>query len=327
MKITVVTAVYNGEAYLESSINSILTQTYRNLKYIIVNDGSTDRTKSILDEIKDNRVRIIHLTKNQGAANALNLAIQKAKSDWIAIHDADDISLPLRLEEQSNYVKSNPDVIAVGAQVKSISGRKPIPEQNLLNVDEFYNSCVTRDELLNIRYERCPLCHGSVMFSKNAFLKAGGYNTEYKVAYDYDLWMRMFEIGAIDKLQKVLYQYRVHGSSLSHSNWEVMLNEKLRSSFAAIRRHYAAEPLPKFVVFGTNNNCTHLMNAIIPSSGIEVLRYFKYNNIEKKMVNASEMFKSNEINGIVVLDCPKKSRIKQYLLTQGMRMNFDLFLL
>jgi thioredoxin-related protein len=139
--------------------------------------------------------------------------------------------------------------------------------------------------------------------------------------------MRMFEIGAIDKLQKVLYEYRVHHSSLSHSNWEVMLNEKLRSSFAAIRRHYAAKHLPKFVVFGTRKNCTNLMNAIIPSSGVEVLRYIKYNKIEKKMVNASEMFKNKEINGIVVLDCPKKSDIKQYLLKQGMRMNKNLFLL
>ncbi|MDF2669031.1 MAG: glycosyl transferase family 2 [Paenibacillus sp.] len=326
MKVTVVTAVYNGAEYLKASINSILTQAYRDIEYIVVNDGSTDTTRNILEQSKDSRLQVIHLPVNQGAANALNTAIRNATGEWIAIHDADDISLPQRLKEQIDYAAAHPGLVAVGSLVKSISGKKTILPQNLLNVDGFYNGCVTREELRKIRYERCPLCHGSVMFSKEAFLKAGGYDVSYKVSYDYDLWMRLFELGAIDKIQNVLYQYRVHDSSLSHSNWEVMLNEKLRSSIAAIRRQHAAVSKPRFIVFGPSEHCSNLKSRIIPASGIEVLQYLSGNKFAA-ISNTARLFKSRGIEGIIVLDGPHKQRVKQYMNSQGISVNHHLFVL
>lgn len=326
MKITVITAVYNGEAYLEKSVKSILAQTYKDMEYIIVNDASNDGSKAILDKIKDRRVRVMHFTQNKGAAFALNLAVQHAKGDWIAVHDADDISLPQRLQTQSDYVKTHPDLVAVGSFVQSISGRKPLPDRHLRNVDGFYNSCVTRDELRDVRYERCPLCHGSVLYSKAAFRKAGGYNTSYKVAYDYDLWMRMFEIGDIDKIETVLYQYRVHPASLSHSNWEIMLNEKLRSSVASIRRQFASKPKPRFLVFGQAESCGNFRQRIEPASGIEISQYVT-ESMESHISKASLLHTSGSIDGVIVLDSPLKADLKKNLQGIGFRANANLFVL
>ncbi|MEF3302324.1 glycosyltransferase family 2 protein [Paenibacillus sp. GYB003] len=326
MKITAITAVYNGDVYLEQSVKSILAQTYRDMEYIIVNDGSSDGTKAILDKIKDPRVRVKHLPKNQGAAFALNLAVRHAKGDWIAVHDADDVSLPHRLRTQSDYVKANPGLVAVGAFVQSISGRKPLSSHHLRNVDGFYNSSSVRSELRDIRYEKCPLCHGSVLFSKAAFLQAGGYDPSYKVTYDYDLWMRLFEIGEIDKIQAVLYQYRVHDASLSHSNWGTMLQEKLRSSVAAIRRQFASKPKPSFVVFGPPKSCGDFKNRIVPASGIGVSQYVAY-DMTARLAEAASLQRSGAVDGIIVLDCPMKSEIKQGFLHLGLRNAEQLFVL
>lgn len=328
MKISVITAVYNGEAYLKKSIKSILKQTYTDMEYIIVNDGSTDRTGRILDKAgeRDERVRIIHLKQNQGAANALNVAVEQAKGNWIAVHDADDMSLPDRLQVQSNYVKTRPELVAAGSLVQSISGNNQLQPNHLQNVDGFYNSCVTRSDLREIRYERCPLCHGSVLFSKEAFLLAGGYDTSYQVTYDYDLWMRLFEIGEIDKIEKVLYQYRVHSASLSHSNWGVMLDEKLRSSIAAIRRQFASNPAPRFLVFGNMNSCKNFRNRIIPSSGIEVSHYVT-EQFQTRLPEACGLHNDGSIDGIIVLDSPMKETIKASLLQAGLRNNDHFFVL
>ena len=84
MLVSVVMAVYNGEKFLQKAIDSILAQSYQEIEVIVVNDGSIDTTKKILDQVEDERVRIIHLERNQGAANALNIAIDNAMGQWIA---------------------------------------------------------------------------------------------------------------------------------------------------------------------------------------------------------------------------------------------------
>ena len=109
MLVSVVMAVYNGEKFLQKAIDSILAQSYQEIEVIVVNDGSIDTTKKILDQVEDERVRIIHLERNQGAANALNIAIDNAMGQWIAIHDADDISYSNRILEQVRFLRKIPN--------------------------------------------------------------------------------------------------------------------------------------------------------------------------------------------------------------------------
>ena len=122
MKVALVMAVYNGEEYVQETIKSILSQTYQHLEIVIVNDGSTDSTSKILDAIIDRRVKIIHLEVNKGVANGLNVGIGQTEAEWIAIHDADDLSLPRRIEEQVDYIQAHPYVVAVGSFIQCIAG-------------------------------------------------------------------------------------------------------------------------------------------------------------------------------------------------------------
>lgn len=114
-------------------------QTYPEFEYIIVNDGSTDGTKEILDAIQDTRVSIIHLDQNRGATFCLNQRINQAEGKWIAIQDADDISVPTRLEEQVNYLESHPQAIGVSSFVKEIEGEESVSKEFLYAHESAFN--------------------------------------------------------------------------------------------------------------------------------------------------------------------------------------------
>lgn len=218
MYVSVVTAVYNGEEYLHDAIMSILHQTYDHFEYIIVNDGSNDRTKEILNGVDDERVKVYHMENNRGAAACLNFAISKAKGDWIAIQDADDISYLTRIEDQVSYVLQHSQISAVASLMEAFDGRGIMSVEDLQK-EEGYNAHLTKEEIREHLYYGNPICHGTMMFSKKMFQKAGGYNPQLKIAYDLDLWFKLLERGPIEKLPKILYRYRIDHESLSRKDW------------------------------------------------------------------------------------------------------------
>ena len=112
-KISVVMAVYNGEKYLREAIDSILNQTFKDFEFIIVNDGSTDRTREILESFIDPRIVLIH-QEHMGLTKSLNRGIALAKGKYIARQDADDISMAERLEKQFNFLESHENVALLG---------------------------------------------------------------------------------------------------------------------------------------------------------------------------------------------------------------------
>ncbi|MBN2457260.1 MAG: glycosyltransferase family 2 protein, partial [Sedimentisphaerales bacterium] len=109
-------SVHNGESYTNEAINSILGQTLTDWEFLIVNDGSTDGTKTILKQYAsdDSRIKILTNPKNIGLTKSLNLAIRQAKAEFIARQDADDISAPSRLEKQLIYMKTHPTIAVLG---------------------------------------------------------------------------------------------------------------------------------------------------------------------------------------------------------------------
>lgn len=249
MEISVVTAVYNGEQYLEESIESIVSQTFRNFEYIIVNDGSNDKTKEILDNLTDPRVKVIHLEKNAGAANALNIGINAARGRWIALQDADDVSSKHRLQRQLQYMNSDARLVAVGSLIRCIPGKDPV-DQSALNWEEFFFN--SQKIFKKNQFYNTPICHGTGFFLKRTFEKIGGYDPSFKIAYDYDLWTRMFEVGRISRVPEVLYKYRIHGDSLAHSNKFETTKEVLVSTFKNISelRFKHLKRKPKILLLG-----------------------------------------------------------------------------
>ncbi|MEH7375152.1 glycosyltransferase family 2 protein [Neobacillus drentensis] len=281
MLVSVVTAVYNGEKYLQECIQSILNQTYPEFEYIIVNDGSTDGTMEILNAVQDTRVRIIHLDQNRGAAFCLNQGINQAEGKWIAIQDADDISAPTRLEEQVNY-KSHPQAIGVSSFVKGIEGEESVSKEFLYAHESAFNRVMSEEEVYKSRFLICYVCHGSVMFSKDTFHRVGGYNPFFKIVYDRDLWSRLFEIAPFEKIPKVLYYYRVLPHSLSLGNSIALGKELLLAATMGIRdaicrnKGYLHGEEPNIIVMASRNKCEFFKGNIAPHVNMNVQRYINH---------------------------------------------------
>jgi len=205
--ISVVMSVYNGEKYLAEAIESILNQTYTNFEFIIVNDGSSDKSIDIIKEYmtKDNRIVLIDREENKGLAYSLNEGISIAKGEYIARMDADDISLPTRFEKQIEFMQKN-EIDVCGSFIKLFGDSRkeqvikyPLNNQNIRFSLLFFSS----------------LAHPTVMFKKEVFNKVK-YNIDYKVAQDYQLWCDIananFKIGNIPE---VLLNYREHEAQAS----------------------------------------------------------------------------------------------------------------
>jgi len=219
--ISVIMSVFNGEKYLRDSINSILNQTYRDLEFIIINDGSTDGSIEVIQEIeeRDNRIVLID-RENKGLIASLNECIHLAKGEYLVRMDADDISMPNRIEEQLQFMVENPDVSVLGSyveifgyEVKSSIWKLPIKDQAL------------KARLLFT----VAFCHPSVMYKKEIFNEAGFYyNKDYLNAEDYELWTRLAEKYKFSVVPKVLLKYRYVISSISRVADTSDVNERQR---------------------------------------------------------------------------------------------------
>ncbi|MEH7743906.1 glycosyltransferase family 2 protein [Neobacillus drentensis] len=327
MLVSMVMAVHNGEKFLQEALDHALGQTYSELEIIIVNDGSTDRTKQILDANKDQRVKVIHLEQNGGAANALNVGIKEANGQWIAIQDADDNSYPTRIEEQVKYVQENPQLVAVGTLVKCISGDAHIPDNEYEDWTNSRNYHKTRKELRKIAFSGCPFTHSSVMFSKSVFWEVGGYDSSYKIAYDYDLWLKLLEKGELEKVPKVLLDYRIHQSSLSHKNGYATIHEIQIVASKAIFRAKSQEKRrsPKVIVVGEQKSCEYYIQNIIPLSGLEVIRIIDQDS--SKITSAIKKKRFKKADAIIILDNTNLKKIIRILGINYLKFNKHYYIL
>nr|WP_158587414.1 glycosyltransferase [Neobacillus notoginsengisoli] len=322
LTVSVITAVYNGEEFLLEAINSILSQSYKEYEYIIVNDGSTDKTKEILSQIKDSRVKVIHLNKNMGAAYCLNLAIQNSKGKWIAVQDADDISNPERLEMQVKHVQSHPDVIAVGSMVQCISDT--LTEDQLAGMVSHFNSLKSRDEMYRSRFFQTPFCHGTVFFSKKAYFLVGGYDKNYKIAYDWDLWMKLFQVGPIDKINHVLYKYRIDKNSLSFKKWESTYFEIIKLTITCMNSiHAKTNQLPKLIIYGTSRTRKNFQTSFQRNEYKNPVKYRDYTELQNKKA----LLKKSKSSVIIILEEHFKEEVINTLEQDGLTLNQNFFLL
>lgn len=220
--LSVVMSVYNGERYLEEAISSILKQSFRDFEFIIINDGSTDSTVSILNKYRDPRIKII-TQKNMGLVASLNTGIKLAKGKYIARQDADDRSEPERLTRQVEFLKNNPGVVAVGSSMNVMDSTSKIKHRHSV----LLHDAEIREEIL----VRSPFAHGSVIFLRDVAIKSGLYRQSYWPAEDYDLWLRISESGQLANVDEFLYTYREHdeGISAKNNSSQVHRSEIIRS--------------------------------------------------------------------------------------------------
>jgi glycosyltransferase involved in cell wall biosynthesis len=225
--ITVLMPAYNAEKYIGQAINSILNQIFTDFELLIINDGSTDATKQIIDSFADSRIRLINQT-NQGIAAALNIGLLNAKADLIARFDADDICMPERLVVQYDFLLDHPDYIIVGSDADYM-------DMNGEYVFTYRMPAHTNEAIQELTQNKCPFIHSAVLFRKDPIIKAGGYDTHAYAFQDHLLWSEIIKQGKAYNLSQTLLQVRLNPESISiDEKWRTKRFREIKSD--SIRR-------------------------------------------------------------------------------------------
>lgn len=207
---SVVMPVHNEVFFIDQAVESILNQTCKNFEFIIIDDGSTDDTWSILNQVSDSRVRLFR-QENHGITATLNRGLKLAHGRYIARMDADDIAAPSRLADQFRYIEEHPEVVLVGSNCKVINARGQFVRE--AHFPESHSALMR-----HLEQGRSPFPHPSAMFNAKAARQVGGYNPSFLVAQDLDLWLRLSKMGKIACIQKNLLFLRKHDDSISSVN-------------------------------------------------------------------------------------------------------------
>ena len=211
--VSVVMPVFNGEKYVAEAVESILTQTFTDFEFIIVDDGSRDQSAEIIRdyERQDDRICFLQLEENGGHAAARNRGIAAARGDYIATMDCDDISLPKRLEKQAAFMDRCPRIGLLGAQARYVD-----KDKKLLTVTDLPR----RHALISIRlFFSAYLVHSATMIRRSLLDVVGGYDENYYNAPDLELYTRLLSVAKarFANLPEILSVYRVHEQSIRHN--------------------------------------------------------------------------------------------------------------
>jgi glycosyltransferase involved in cell wall biosynthesis len=206
--VSVVMTVYNGERYLKEAVESILNQTFRDLEFIIIDDGSTDSTPAILAHYQeiDDRIRVYH-QENRGIVASRNAGCHLAKGGYIAVMDADDVSLPERLERQVQCLNTHPDIGILGTWMKVID-RNGVTKNtvDLPTTPALIEWCLLFG---------CCMAQASVMMRRDVIERLNFYSSEATYAEDYELWSRASLVTHFANIPEALFRYRVWGGGVT----------------------------------------------------------------------------------------------------------------
>lgn len=211
-KVSVIMPVYNGEEFLREAIDSILAQSFSDFEFIIVNDGSTDTSESIIRSYNDPQIVYIENEKNEGVIFSLNKAIDAAQGEFIARMDADDIAIPERLEKQVEYLITHPDVSIVASTVQLIDEKGHQLKDWQEDINHISSTAIKRYLPIN----NC-IAHPSIMGRAELFRKYK-YQRNQKFSEDYDLWLRLLsDKKKIEKIGEPLLYHRILQTSVTRS--------------------------------------------------------------------------------------------------------------
>lgn len=217
--ISVIIPTYQNKlVYLKLAIGSILNQSFGDFEVLLIDDGNTDECLAYMLTIEkqDERVHLIRNNQKNGLAAALNKGLSMARGKYIARMDADDISISDRFQKQIDFLLKHAEVDVLGSTMDVIDGNGEFVEHIEMNQGH--------EEIKAQAYLSCPVMHPSVMFQKESILSIGGYNPDFKMAEDYELWLRALRRGLIfHNLQEPLLCYRIEKESFERRGRKVYL--------------------------------------------------------------------------------------------------------
>jgi glycosyltransferase involved in cell wall biosynthesis len=206
MLISCILPNFNGEKYLGQAIESILAQDFPDFEFLILDDGSLDRSKEIIERFAtlDKRIKPFFL-KKQGLVSILNFGLENSKGKYIARMDSDDISLPNRFSTQINYLKQ-PNIGLVGSGIYVIN-----ESGSFLKYGHYPSDIILNKMMLDANY----IAHPTVIFKRELLDKVGRYSKVFRHAEDYELWLRLSRVTNIINTKEKLLVYRQHKNSIS----------------------------------------------------------------------------------------------------------------
>lgn len=284
-RVTVLMPVYNGEKYLREAMDSILTQTFTDFEFLIINDGSTDRSVEIIVSYNDTRIRLVHNENNLKLVATLNKGLDLARGEYIARMDCDDISLPERLARQVAFMEAHPELGICGTWAKKIDSDGKVLGDFKSPVGEQMDKYIWRPT---------PIIHPTAVF-RNSVIKSFRYDQNFTDAEDLELWQRVSKVTKLDNLNEYLFLYRVHPQSVTALKRAV----QLRSVYKAFVKLYGSDDISYeefLAVLYESNKLSPIERANIYSrisskfqtgfvdfmiSNLKYLVYWVYPNIKK----------------------------------------------
>lgn len=238
--LSVLMSVYNAELYVAAAVESILNQTYDNFDFIIINDGSTDKSLEILQSYaqKDSRIKLIS-HENKGLVDALNEGLAIIHTPFVARMDNDDIALPTRFEKQMQYLINNNDCLLLGTRVIIID----TDGDEICEMGDYFSHSDLDQGLLEKKGQL--IYDPSVIFRKSIVDQLGGYRKQYSRVLDLDLFLRISELGKIENLREPLLKYREHTKKqgfVFRNEQITQINEVIKETYARRKLTYTETP-------------------------------------------------------------------------------------
>ena len=232
--VSVLMPVYNGRAYLENAVRSILAQSFHDIEFVIVDDGSRDGSTSLLRSLarEDTRIRLLR-TRHNGIVEALNAGVSASTGRYLVRMDADDLSMRDRVARLVRFMDANPG-IDVGSSLIDCFGDPPeIVGAGYRRYERWINRLRRDREIRRDIFVECPVAHPTMIVRRADLVALGGYR-ETGGPEDYDLVLRFYEGGArFGKVRRVLYQWRIHGGNLSRLD-----DRYSRAAFRSLKRDF-----------------------------------------------------------------------------------------
>ena len=281
--VSVIIATYNREKLIMEAINSVLAQTYQNFEIIIVDDGSTDNTRDLIESINDPRIKYIY-QENAGCAAARNTGIDNANGEYIAILDSDDLWLPKKLEKQIQFMNTHPEVGVCGTLAENIG-------------TTHYNAWFPskhEDIKAALLFDGC-MTHSSVMMHKELLDKFNiRYNCNLQTSEDYDLYLQLLDITEFYTIPEILVQYRLHSNNMGF-----VCNNSIKHIHFIIRH--------KLINLGMNpsNEEMEVLDAIRIRAfdKINIKTYKIFNSLLPKIIDANKKSKIYSESSLIESAC------------------------
>lgn len=328
--ISALMSVYNGAEFVAETIESILAQTYTDFELIIVNDGSTDQTRQVIENFNDDRIRLFNFEHNQGIGPALTWGLSKVRGKYIAKVDSDDISLPTRFEEELKYLQENPEIDLVGSFMEYFPHNEEVRMSQRYHyckevIEKELNSVVSWQEMREKLFWFCAINHPNMM-GKTEVIKKIGY-LDVPVGTDYHLFYNLNKLGhKMANIPKVLVKMRVINSSITATKKDKFFRDVLyRIKREEIRNLFIGNKLN--YIWGSGVMGQQLLTALTNDGLFETVNGFIDSDPTKdrqivmnKAIYSPEILKEiteDQKGKVIIASQPGKFEIAAYLENMG----------